>query len=276
MSPVGTRASAPAKLNLALVVGPIRADGKHEVATVLQRVDLGDRVAISASPRLTVEGYPNDTLVRQALEELATAAGVEPSWRAAITKRTPVAAGLGGGSSDAATALRLANGTLAEPLSAAELHALAARLGADVPFFLTSGPQLGRGDGSELSPLELPQDYWVVLVLPHGVEKESTAAIYRRFDERDGASGWEDRLGALETALAQVARPRDLAVLPPNDLVSSPLAAELARLGAFRADVTGAGPAVYGLFQHRRHAEAARRALRSAGRTWITVPAWYG
>jgi len=271
-----TRAPAPAKLNLALVAGPRRADGKHEVATVLQRIDLGDRVALSAAPGLIVDGFPGDTLVRQALEELAVSAGVEPLWRAVITKRIPIAAGLGGGSSDAATALRLANDTLVEPLPPAELHALAARLGADVPFFLTSGPQLGRGDGSELAPLELPQDYWVVLVVPEDVTKHSTTDVYRRCDERDGASGWEARLDALETALARVARPRELAALPPNDLVSSPLAADLVRLGAFRADVSGAGPAVYGLFQHRRHAEAARLALRPAGRTWLTVPAWYG
>ena len=74
------RAPASAKLNLALVVGPRRADGKHEVATVLQRLDLGDRIAISAAPRLTVTGYAGDTLVRRALEELAAAAGVEPRW----------------------------------------------------------------------------------------------------------------------------------------------------------------------------------------------------
>ncbi len=71
-------------------------------------------------------------------------------------------------------------------------------------------------------------------------------------------------------------RPRDLAALPPNDLVSSPLAAQLHSLGAFRADATGAGPTVYGLFHHRRHAEAAQRTLRSVARTWVTVPAWYG
>jgi 4-diphosphocytidyl-2C-methyl-D-erythritol kinase len=80
----------------------------------------------------------------------------------------------------------------------------------------------------------------------------------------------------LQSALAAVRRPRDLAALPPNDLASSPLAAELLRLGAFRADVSGAGPAVYGLFHHRRHAGVARRALRSAARTWLTVPVWYG
>ncbi|HXH88315.1 MAG TPA: hypothetical protein VNI55_06890 [Gaiellaceae bacterium] len=270
------RAPATAKLNLALVVGPTRADGKHEVATVLQRLDLGDRVAITSAPALTVDGFVGDTLVRRALEELAAAAGVEPGWRATITKRIPVAAGLGGGSSDAATALRLANETLERPLAAEELSRLAAALGADVPFFLTSGPQLGRGDGSELDPLDLPQDYWVVLVLPHDVEKGSTAAVYESFDERDGAAGWDERRAALDAALASVARPRDLGALPRNDLASSPLAAELAGLGAFRADVTGAGPVVYGLFQHRRHAEAARRALAPAGRTWLTVPSWYG
>jgi len=270
------RAPAPAKLNLALVVGPQREHGKHEVATVLQRIDLGDRVALSPAPRLEVEGYAGDTIVRRALEELAAAAEVAPRWRAVITKRIPIAAGLGGGSSDAATALRLANETLDQPLTAAELRSLAARLGADVPFFLESGPQLGRGDGSELTPLELPQDYWVVLVLPHGVAKESTASVYRRFDERDGARDWTFRLETLERALARVVRPRDLAALPANDLVASPLAPDLVRLGAFRAEVTGAGPAVYGLFLHRRHAEAARVALRAVGRTWLAVPAWYG
>ena len=270
------RAPAPAKINLALVVGPAREDGKHQVTTVLQRIDLGDRVSIEPAATLTVTGFPGDTLVRDALATLAAAAGVEPRWRATIAKRIPVASGLGGGSSDAATALRLANGTLDSPLPPHELRALAATLGADVPFFLADGPQLGRGDGSELQALDLPQDFWIVLALVRGATKESTAAVYRRFDERAGAEGWEARQAALESTLAAVKRPRDLAALPPNDLASSPLAAELLRLGAFRTDVSGAGPAVYGLFHHRRHAGAARRALRSAARTWLTVPVWYG
>jgi len=270
------RAAAPAKLNLALVVGPTRDDGKHEVATVLQRIDLGDRVAIAPATALAVDGFAGDTIVRSALELLAAAARVEPRWQVTITKRIPVAAGLGGGSSDAATALRLANATLPRPLPAGDLHALAAEVGADVPFFLADGPQLGRGDGSELTPLDLPQDFWVVLVLPAGTQKESTAAVYRRFDERDGAAGWHERLRALETTLASVRRPRDLAALPPNDLAGSPVAAELREHGAFRADVSGAGPAVYGLFHHRRGADAARRALAARGTTWLTVPAWYG
>jgi 4-diphosphocytidyl-2-C-methyl-D-erythritol kinase len=270
------RAPAPAKINLALVVGPGRDDGKHEVLTVLQRVDLADRVAVVPASSLTVTGFAGDTLVREALAALATAAGAGPLWAATITKRIPVASGLGGGSSDAATALRLANETLDAPLAPDELHRLAATLGADVPFFLGDGPQLGRGDGSELEPLDLPQDYWVVLVLPGNAVKSSTASVYAAFDERDGAAGWQERRARLEEALAAVRRPRDLAALPPNDLVRSPLADELRRLGAFRADVSGAGPVVYGLFHHRRRAEAARRALRNAGRSWLTVPVWYG
>jgi len=269
------RAPAPAKINLALVVGPQRADGKHEVATVLQRIDVADRVAIAPGAELSVSGFAADTIVRDALVALAAAAGAEPLWAATITKRTPVAAGLGGGS-DAATALRLANETLEAPLEAGDLRTLAATLGADVPFFLGDGPQLGRGDGSLLKPLELPQDYWIVLVLPTGAAKESTAAVYAAFDERDGGAGWEERRARLDTALAEVRRPRDLAVLPPNDLASSTLADDLRRHGAFRADVTGAGPTVYGLFHHRPQAEAARRALRGAGTTLLTVPVWYG
>ena len=240
---------------------------------MLQRLDLADRIAIEPAPKLRVEGFPNDTLVAGGLERLAAAAGTDECWEARIWKRIPVAAGLGGGSSDAATALRLANETLPQPLPASKLHELAAELGADVPFFLTSGPQLGEGIGTDLSPLDLPQDYWVLLLLPHGATKRSTADVYAAFD---GAAGYGERRAQLERALDDARRPRDLAALPPNDLASSPLTDELRDLGAFRADVTGAGPTVYGLFHHRRQAAAAERELRRHGRTWITVPTWYG
>jgi 4-diphosphocytidyl-2-C-methyl-D-erythritol kinase len=271
-----TRATATAKLNLALVVGPTREDGRHEVATVLQRIDLADRVSVDPASALRVEGFPEDTLVRGALESLAAAGGVEPRWEARIWKRIPVAAGLGGGSSDAATALRLANETLREPLGAGALRQLAAGLGADVPFFLSSGPQLGEGVGADLTPLDLPQDYWVLLVLPREARKASTAAVYGAFDERGGEQGYPERRAQLTEALSAVRRPRDLAHLPPNDLAASPVADELRELGAFRADITGAGPAVYGLFHHRDEAAGAERRLRSEGRTWLSVPTWYG
>jgi 4-diphosphocytidyl-2-C-methyl-D-erythritol kinase len=271
-----TRLSAPAKLNLALVVGPRRPDGKHEVVTLLQRIDLADRVSVEPADRLRVEGFAGDTLVRGALERLAEAARVAARWAVLIEKQIPVAAGLGGGSSDAAAALRLANETLERPLSVDALRALAASLGADVPFFLSPGPQLGAGDGSELSPLELVQDYWVVLCLPEEERKASTAAVYQAFDARGGSTGFDGRRNALLAALDDVRRPRDLAALPSNDLASSRLAQELLQRGAFRADVSGAGPVVYGLFEHERAARAAERSLRGRGRTWTCVPAWYG
>jgi 4-diphosphocytidyl-2-C-methyl-D-erythritol kinase len=269
------RRPATAKLNLALVVGPVREDGKHEVVTVLQRIDLADRVAMDPAPALRVSGFPDDTIVRTALERLAEEAGVEPRWSARITKRIPVAAGLAGGSSDAATALRLANETLDEPLGPEPLSRLAATLGADVPFFLVPGPQLGEGDGTALTPLDLPQDYWVVVLLPNGVIKPSTASVYTAFDERNGAAGFPERRERLLESLAGIRRSRDLAALPANDLASSALAPELLARGAFRADVTGAGPALYGLFTRRADASAAARDLRPLGRTWLSVPTWY-
>lgn len=270
------RASATAKLNLALVVGEARDGGKHEVTTVLQRLAVADRVGIEEASSLSVTGFEDDTLVRSALVALGGAAGVRPRWRAHIVKRIPVASGLAGGSSDAATALRLANATLPEPLPPERLHEIARELGADVPFFLRDGPQLGEGDGADLTALELPQDYFVLLALPRGARKRSTADVYAEFDRRNGALGYGERRAELLAALEAIARPRGLAALPPNDLASSPLADELRGLGAFRADVSGAGPVVYGLFLHRAAAEAARRRLRARGRTWLTTPAWYG
>jgi 4-diphosphocytidyl-2-C-methyl-D-erythritol kinase len=263
---------AHAKLNLALVVGPLRADGKHEVATVLQALDLHDEVEVEPADELAVEGFADDTLVRSALEALAEVVGVEPRWRARIEKRIPVAAGLGGGSSDAAAAFRLANALLPEPLADAALHDLAASVGADVPFFLRDGPQLGTGDGTELEPIELPTDYVVLLVLPDGRTKQSTAAVYERFDDRAGAEGFDGRRTALLGALTRVEHAHDLAHLPPNDLATSPLADELRARGAFRADVTGAGPTVYALLDDDAAAVEAARALASRGRTWLTRP----
>jgi len=267
-------APAPAKLNLALVVGPRLPDGKHELVTVFQRVDLGDRIAVEPADtaETVVEGFAEDTIVRRALATLEAPHG----WRVRIRKRIPVAAGLGGGSSDAATALRLANAQLREPLQPQRLHELAAAVGADVPFFLRDGPQLGTGDGSTLEPLDLPQDYAVLLLLPNGERKPATADVYAAFDERGGSAGWEERAQALRAALATIRRPRDLAALPANDLASSPHAARLRELGAFRADVTGAGPTVYALFHRRADAARAARHARALGRVWVTVPAWYG
>jgi 4-diphosphocytidyl-2-C-methyl-D-erythritol kinase len=236
---------AHAKVNLALVVGPLRADGKHEVTTVLQRVGLSDRLWLEPAGALAVEGFPEDTLIRRSLE-------------------------LVGGSSDAAAALLLANETLDRPLARAQLSELASRLGADVPFFLEEGPQLGEGDGTILTRLELTQQFSTLLLLPAGGAKASTAAVYAAFDARSGGAGYDERRAALLSALSS----GDLASLPPNDLASSPLADELRVLGAFRADVSGAGPAVYGLFADEQTAEAAAEQFDRRGQVWVAPQAW--
>src|SRR5262249_2944022 len=110
---------ARAKINLALVVGSVDGAGKHEGTTVLQRLRLAAGTPLEPGAQLRVEGFPQDTLVTRALTLLAETAGVSPAWSATIEKEIPVAAGLGGGSADAAAALRLANDTLDAPLSGA-------------------------------------------------------------------------------------------------------------------------------------------------------------
>jgi 4-diphosphocytidyl-2-C-methyl-D-erythritol kinase len=267
--------TAPAKINLALLVGPRRPDGKHDVATVLERVGLADVVVVEraeAGTGVVVGGFPDDSIVRAALEALVETVGVEASFSATIAKQIPVAAGLGGGSSDAAAALRQGNALLPRPLEAAALLGIAARIGADVPFFLHAGPQLGTGDGSTLTPLALPRDYHVVLWIPDGSAKESTAAVYAAFDARRDATAFPTKRDELLEAIARITVATDLATLPANELVTSPLATELERLGAFRADVSGAGPALYGLFEDAEAAARAGETLRSGGRVWVTSP----
>jgi 4-diphosphocytidyl-2-C-methyl-D-erythritol kinase len=269
---------AAAKINLALVVGDRRADGLHELVTVMQRVDLCDFVEVEAAPTLTVSGFDGDTIVRAALERLAEAGSVESAWRARIRKRIPLAAGLGGGSADAAAALVLANATLRSPLPRERLLEVAAAVGSDVPFFLEPGPKLVEGAGERLSPLELPQDYWVLIALPRSTRKLATGEVYGRFDELGGPSGFDERKRALLEALGTLRRPRDFDALPPNDLVEatggSALADSMRAAGAFRADVCGAGSAEYGLFHRLEHARRAGRGLRGRARTWVVAPVW--
>ncbi len=273
-----TRLPAAAKINLALAVGGRRSDGLHELVTVMQRVDLSDDVELETRPGLEVSGFREETIVRTALERLADAAGTAPAFHVRIRKRIPVAAGLGGGSADAAAALVLANRTLASPVPRERLLEVAASVGADVPFFLEPGPKLAEGAGELLTPLELPQDYWVLIALPRSAAKRGTRAVYERFDELGGGSGFDERRRALHEALAAVRRPRDFAAFPPNDFAEAaggvPFVQDLRAGGAFRADLSGAGPCVYGLFHRLDQAQAAARRLRATARTWVAAPVW--
>ena len=269
------RAPAPAKLNLALVVGPKREDGKHEVVTVLQRIDLGDRVTVTPAPDLMVTGFAGDTLVRTALQRLAEAAGARSGWHATISKRIPVAAGLGAGAGcrhHTPVGERHAR-QAARPGRPPCARSVARPRRAVLPRFRSAARPRRRLGARAARPAA------GLLGRPRragrreqGVDRRRLRA-FRRARRRSWLGGPS---AALERSLAAVRRPRDLAELPPNDLASSPVAYRLRELGAFRADVSGAGPAVYGLFHHRRHAESARRALQAAGRTWLTVPTWYG
>ena len=267
-----THAEAFGKINLGLVVGGLRADGKHELVTVLQRVELHDDITFELAAELTIEGFEEDTLVREALASLASSAGVEPGWRIRIDKRIPVAAGLGGGSADAAAALLLANAELPKPLESSALHRIAASAGADVPFFLRDSACLATGDGTDLEGISLPADYHVVIVVPHGEVKTSTRAVYTAFEERGGGDGFAERAASLRASLGRVETARELATIPPNDLASSPITHELIAAGAFRADVSGAGPSVYGLFERVDDAGRAAETISRAGRTYVTRP----
>jgi 4-diphosphocytidyl-2-C-methyl-D-erythritol kinase len=271
-----TTRSAPAKVNLALVVGGPRPDGKHELVTLYERIDLVDDVTLEPSSELRVEGYTDDTIVTHALIALGRRVDRRPNWRVTIEKRIPVAAGLGGGSSDAAAALLLAGEALGLAADSEELHGVAREVGSDVPFFLAPGPQLGEGDGTSLTAVELPRDYSVLLLLPHGAIKQSTADVYASFDATHGEATFEARRAALLAALDNIKDARDLAALPRNDLATSRLASEIERAGAFRADVTGAGPGLYGLFDTEADARRASADLSHLGQTWVAFPSWYG
>ena len=199
-----------------------------------------------------MKGFDDDTIVRAALEGLAEMSDAEPRFEARIEKHIPVAAGLGGGSSDAAAALELANGLLDAPLDPVQLHRLAASLGADVPFFLQEGAQLATGDGTTLGRIELPRDYVVLLALPDGVTKRSTSDVYAAFDLRSGEHGFEDRRATLLAAIDESDETRAVSfrfretTSPPRRSATSSYG-----LGAFRSDVTGRGAGRLRTVRHR-------------------------
>jgi len=174
---------ARAKLNLSLAVTGLRTDGYHEVDTVLQAIDLHDLLEAepASETALEVDGdvpLGADNLVLKALAELERASGRPLPTRFRLHKRIPAGAGLGGGSSDAATALRLA-----AALHGVDIGAAAAAVGSDVPFFLCGGAARARGRGVELEPATTTAA-WFAIAWP-GFEL-STAAVYARWDQVGG------------------------------------------------------------------------------------------
>lgn len=291
---------APAKVNLCLLVGPRRPDGYHELFSVFAPVDLSDRLEFrlvlgptdgagaQGHIRLDCPGMDGeDNLVMRALRLVERMGGRPITGVVRLDKEIPVGAGMGGGSSDAAAALRAAARLFAEEggiaLDGATLHGLARSLGADVPFFLEGRPAIGKGIGDALEPLCLPS-LALVLLLPE--EHLSTADVYAAFDRlpaRDGGPDFSSRCAAEEErwkALSdryqskggQALRPtvaasgivREIAASLHNDLERASLAIlpELASRrqalldeGAVGALMSGSGPTFFGVCSSSEHAE---------------------
>ncbi len=283
MNTLPLRALAPAKINLGLFLGPVREDGRHELATVMQSISLADELTLQVAPAPDassdvvvcpgVEGPPEENLAAAALAAFRAATAWDaPPLELSIHKRVPVAAGLGGGSGDAAAALRLA--AAASGLGDHDLlEELARTLGADVPAQVRPGRWLARGAGELLQALPDPEVPLGVLVLPIA-RPLSTAAVFAQADRQGltrGRSEVEDCHSALAQALAGGA-PLPPAALLYNDLQDAARTlcpeidaalAEARAADAGAALVSGSGPTVLGLFAGSRGPARARAATRA-------------
>jgi len=300
VSPVTTvTVRVPAKVNLQLAVGPVRADGYHDVATVYHAVSLFDEVTVALAERdsvaITGEGadsLPTDSgnLAAQAAGVLARAVGPgsrdAPGLAIQITKQIPVAAGLAGGSADAAATLVACNELWGTGLSQQELCELASGIGSDVAFGLLGGTAIGIGRGEQVTPvLTSGTFHWVLAFANGGL---STADVYAACDRmrasKRSRQAREHKVGSanvrdpvLNNALMAALRAGDPAKLGPllsNDLQSAAtslrpgLRRTLAagrELGALGALVSGSGPTCAFLAKNRRHARDLAAALAGAG-----------
>ena len=278
------RALAPAKINLGLFVGPIRPDGRHELASVMQSISLADELTLQAAPpgaerdEVLCQGVAGENLAAQALKLFRAATGWDMSpLRLQIDKRIPIAAGLGGGSADAAATLRLA--MAASGLGDLDLlFVLAAELGADVPAQVAPGRWLATGAGEQLQALPDPVSPLGVLVLAQG-SGLSTAEVYATADRIGIARNVRD----IEEHREMLAKAFELgATLPAeasllhNDLQASAVGlcpaigktlTQAREAGVETAFVSGSGPTVVALYGRANGlARAERAATGLAGR----------
>jgi 4-diphosphocytidyl-2-C-methyl-D-erythritol kinase len=270
-------ALAPAKINLGLFVGPTRADGRHELASVMQSISLADELVLAPAPagaehdEVVCEGVPGENLAARALERFRAATGWDaPPLHLQIEKRIPVAAGLGGGSADAAATLRLA--AAASGVGDMDLLlVLAAELGADVAAQVTPGRWLATGAGERLHPLPNPVWPLGVLVLAQA-SGLSTAEVYANADRLGSARDARDverHRDMLMKAFELGAPTPDGALLLQNDLQPAAVALcpqiersleQALEAGAETAFVSGSGPTVVGLFARANGLARAQRA----------------
>jgi 4-diphosphocytidyl-2-C-methyl-D-erythritol kinase len=261
-------ARAPGKVNLSLFVGAPRADGLHPLVSVVQAVTMADELSLAPAPdgatgdEVVCPGVEGPNLAGRALAAFRAATGWDaPPQRLEVLKRVPIAAGMGGGSADAAAALRLA-AHAAGGAPAALLHELAVSLGADVPSLLAPGRVLMSGAGEHIDVLPAPAPFGLVIV-PSG-HALSTPAVYAAFDRLGGARDLDELDQRAAAARAGEPPPplNDLqdaarALWPPIDLVL----ADVGAAGAHTAMVSGSGPTVFGLFDDVAAARAAAGAL---------------
>ena len=262
--------SAPAKLNLCLYLGPRHPDGYHELASIFEPLSLHDSLTVTPAERDEVfcEGVEGDNLAAQALRLLRSEGWTAAPVRIEIEKRIPVAAGLGGGSADAAAVLRLGVGEVDD------LAGLAAMIGADVPSQIDPMTCLVEGIGQKLTSLPEPAEHWVVL---HPFEDGlSTAQVFAEAD-RIGARRSLDELRELSARLWAVASnavsPLTYPGLLVNDLERAAMSLRpeiglakerLSAAGARFVGMTGSGPTVFGLCANRGEAEAVAAEIGSA------------
>lgn len=282
----------PAKVNLHLSVGPLRADGFHDLVTVFHAISLHDQVTATPARDLSMgvrgEGagvlpLDGENLVWRAAVLLAEKAGVEPAVRLDVVKGIPVASGLAGGSADAAATLVACDALWGTGMDRVDLLELAAELGSDAAFALTGGTALGTGRGERLTPvLATGRWHWVFAISGDGL---ATPAVYAELDRMrvlgdPPAAGEPDRLiNALRTH-----DPAALGQLLANDLQAAAvsLRPELRRtlrvgldLGAIGGVVSGSGPTCALLARSREAAVRLAAALAGAG-VCRTVRVAYG
>jgi 4-diphosphocytidyl-2-C-methyl-D-erythritol kinase len=287
------RLAAPAKLNLHLRVLGLRSDGFHSIESLFVRLGLHDDVEVAHGTNGLQFEATGEFEVPRGGDNLCVAAavsfyneiGLEPTASIRLTKRIPVAAGLGGGSSDAASVLLGLNELLGTPLAPATLAEVGARIGSDVPFFLLQQPfALGRGRGEELSPLPPPESRPVLIVVPDfGV---SAGDAYGWLREAADGSPIESGPNEMLAVTANLSDWSAIAEVSANDLAPGVFerhpslavtAAALAGTGAFMSLLCGSGACVAGLFDDATIRDQCLEQLQSHPAIlpgWRLIPTW--
>ncbi|HLO78892.1 MAG TPA: 4-(cytidine 5'-diphospho)-2-C-methyl-D-erythritol kinase [Magnetospirillum sp.] len=275
---------APAKVNLYLHVTGRRADGYHLLDSLVAFAGVGDTLEIAPADTLTLSvvgptasalAADDDNIVLKAARALATRSGVACGARMVLTKRLPVAAGIGGGSADAAAALRGLSRLWGLTLPEAEMRALGLDLGADVPVCLAGRPMLMTGAGEGLAPAPALPPAWMVLVNPR--RPLSTPAVFKaRTGEFGAALPLTDTPADAPALAAALARRRNDLTQPAITLepaVAETLALIAAQPGCLLARMSGSGATCFGLFATEPEANAAAASLTSAQPAWWTAAA---